>query len=83
MGWAFCGTNRNGVEIGYGVAAVCDEPGCTTLIDRGLAHLCGEMHDDERTCAKYFCGEHLYIYPPRCARCKHIPKEGEENDDDE
>lgn len=80
MGWAFCGTNRNGVEIGYGVEAVCDEPGCTTVIDRGLGYLCGDMHDDERTCAKYYCSHHR-VGHQRCERCKNIPTEGEEQED--
>lgn len=61
MGWAFCGTNDEGREIGYGVAATCDFPGCAAEIDRGLGYLCGEMHDPtEWGCGKYFCDKHLH-----------------------
>lgn len=68
MGWAYCGENRHGQIIGYGVEADCDEPGCTTTIDRGLGFLCGEMHDDANTCAKYYCGPHQTLIN-RCRRC--------------
>jgi hypothetical protein len=78
MGWADCGFNRHGQRIGYAIVALCDAPCCTTAIDRGLANLCGDMHDDERTCAKYFCGDHRWS-DNRCPRCKHIPREGEED----
>lgn len=74
MGWAFCGTNDHGQEMGYGVEAVCDEPGCTAVIDRGLAHVCGRMHEDSETCHKYYCSEHLFMASVRpggglCSRC--------------
>ena len=74
MGWAICGTNRHGQEIGYGVEAECDEPGCTTTIDRGLGYLCGEMHDDEQTCAKYYWSDHRPLIQ-RGTRCQHVPYE--------
>jgi len=61
MGWAFCGTNNHGQEMGYGVEATCDEPGCDEVIDRGLAHVCGRMHEDDETCHKYYCGRHLFV----------------------
>lgn len=82
MGWGNCGTNRNGVEIGYAVEAECDEPGCTTMIDRGLAFICGEMHDDQRTCAKYYCHDHQTLIN-RCKRCEAIPNEDEEDEEEE
>jgi len=59
MGWAFCGTNRHGQEIGYGVEATCDEPGCDAKIDRGLSYACGDMHDCGETCGQYYCEAHL------------------------
>ena len=82
MGWAFCGPDKDGREMGYGVEAPCDEPDCTTVIDRGLAFLCGDMHEDERTCAKYYCGDHQTV-SNRCERCKAIPREGAEEDEEE
>jgi hypothetical protein len=81
MGWAHCGTNRHGQEIGYAIQSICDEPGCTEAIDRGLDYLCGEMHDDGETCNKYYCHEHLIlgVYPnARCARCAKETDDGEE-----
>jgi hypothetical protein len=46
---------------GYSVKATCDEEGCDAEIDRGLAYVCGDMHDgNEHSCGKYFCGEHLF-----------------------
>lgn len=74
MGWQFCGENRHGQQIGYGVGAICDEPGCRTWIDRGLGYLCGDMHDDARTCAMYYCAAHR-VTSRRCARCQDIPPE--------
>lgn len=62
MGYAHY-TLDDGREAGYGVDAVCDEPGCDAKIDRGLAYLCGAQPDpdDGEGCGRYFCGEHLFI----------------------
>lgn len=58
MGWAFC-VNARGREVGYGIEATCDEPGCLAEIDRGLDYVCGGMHDGgDHGCGKYFCGQH-------------------------
>lgn len=60
MGYAFCGTDRNGREIGYGIEAACDLPECGKQIDRGLAFACGGEHGDGcYSCEKYFCEDHL------------------------
>lgn len=67
MGWSHCG-NLDGREIGYGVPAMCDEPGCSEIINRGLAYLCGDMHGDGESCNGYFCYEHLGIV--LCRRCE-------------
>lgn len=62
MGWAFCGTDSEGREIGYGVEATCDHPECSEKIDRGLGYACGGMHlEGEYSCEKYFCGDHLNV----------------------
>lgn len=46
-------------DIGYGVPARCDHPGCDEKIDRGLAHVCGgEPYGGEDGCGLYFCAKH-------------------------
>ena len=67
MGWANCGLDSVGREIGYAIGAVCDEPGCSAKIDRGLAYACGGVHGKggirgDIGCEGYFCPEHLVIY---------------------
>lgn len=58
--------------MGYAWVAQCDEEGCETIIDRGLSHCCGGMHEGEvlydhqrdesaSTCGGYFCEAHLQI----------------------
>lgn len=60
MGWADCGTDSDGRPIGYAFPAVCDYPGCSTTIDRGLSYACGPMHGaGSYYCEQYFCEEHL------------------------
>ena len=77
MGWSY-GINSEGREVGYSVQATCDHPGCETQIDRGLAYVCGGMHDGgDYGCGRYFCGEHMYWSPrrgERCARCNRLTK---------
>lgn len=78
MGWAV-GYDRNwDRDIGYGVPAVCDHPGCTKKIHRGLSYVCGsEPFGGEHGCGLYFCGDHLECREPRgsdtavqnCRRC--------------
>ncbi len=61
MGWG-SGKNAQGREVGYSVEAVCDLDGCSAEIDRGLAYVCGGMHDGgEDGCGGYFCGEHRFL----------------------
>jgi len=77
MGWANCGVDSRGRQIGYSHPAVCDHPGCTAEIDRGLSYACGDMHGDtEYGCDLYFCEEHLFYtevaegrVEPLCAEC--------------
>jgi hypothetical protein len=57
-------------DIGYGVPAYCDHPGCLKKIDRGLAHVCGgEPHGGEFGCGLYFCSDHLYM-GEKCQLCE-------------
>lgn len=64
MGWAHCGLDSKSREIGYAIAATCDEPECAAEIDRGLAYACGGMHGQggirgDVGCEDYFCPHHL------------------------
>lgn len=62
MGWANCGKDSRGRNIGYAHAAKCDHPGCNKRIDRGLAYACGGMHgtgSGSFECEGYFCPAHL------------------------
>lgn len=57
MGWSRgrCGER----QVGYGVPALCDWPGCKAVIDRGLGYACGGEHGEgENSCAGYYCGDH-------------------------
>ena len=63
MGYAYCGTDSEGREIGYAIQATCDHPGCTTKIDRGMAYACGGDHlGGTFFCEKYFCQEHMIFW---------------------
>jgi hypothetical protein len=73
MGWSY-GQNNEGREVGYAVDAVCDKDGCDASINRGLAYVCGGMHDgDEHGCGRYVCSKHLVMgcgLPSRlCEEC--------------
>ena len=81
MGWSH-GIDPNRPEgdqdIGYGVDATCDEPGCNVKIDRGLAYVCGSNPFGEpHGCGGFFCEEHRSTYfnqndvgsPELCKRC--------------
>jgi hypothetical protein len=68
MGWAY-GIAHDGREIGYGVEATCDQPGCDAKIDRGIGYLCGDHAGlavvldgaDGPGCGRYYCGQHNYF----------------------
>lgn len=76
MGWAHCGEDAYGREMGYSVVAKCDQKGCRRRIDRGLAYVCGGMHKGgEYGCGGYFCEKHRFapdrrkVYGGLCKRC--------------
>jgi hypothetical protein len=72
MGWQVGFDSRWHRDIGYGVPATCDHPGCGAAIDRGLAYVCGgEPYGGEDGCGLFFCGEHLFVGNHRqmCERC--------------
>ena len=70
MAWAIGFDTKWGRDIGYGVPAYCDQPGCGERIDRGLAYVCGaEPYGGERGCGLYFCGGHQHGGEQLCERC--------------
>jgi len=74
MGWADCGKDSRGRNIGYAFPARCDEPNCFVRIHRGLSFACGGMHRaDVDQCEGYFCSKHLNwtenMSHPICKRC--------------
>lgn len=86
MGYAHYTVYRNGqqIEAGYSVGDVCNQPNCTTDIDRGMAYLCGGVPGgDEWGCGHYFCDAHLYlgiyieleVVPYLCAACTKVYEE--------
>ena len=79
MGWSIGFDKRwgkYGRDIGYGVPATCDHPGCGEEIDRGLSYVCGgDAYGGEHGCGLFFCREHLTYEErdghlvPLCERC--------------
>lgn len=72
MGWQVGFDSKWNRDIGYGVPATCDFPGCGADIDRGLAYVCGgEPRGGEQGCGLYFCEGHLWVGGERqqCERC--------------
>lgn len=60
MGWSIGYDDNLQRDIGYGVPAYCDHPDCKKVIDRGLAHRCGEGGDlSDEGCGMHFCADHL------------------------
>lgn len=71
MGWAVGYDTNWQRDIGYGVPATCDHPGCGKRIDRGLAFVCGMRPDSDGGCHLYFCSEHqINGYGQLCERCE-------------
>ncbi|MGW6121486.1 hypothetical protein ACWFRF_20760 [Nocardia sp. NPDC055165] len=74
MGWAVGYDTTWKRDIGYGVPALCDQPGCGAEIHRGLDYVCGgEPYGGETGCGLYFCYKHLHY---------SIPEHTEEEDDE-
>ncbi|NKS29300.1 hypothetical protein GS534_00985 [Rhodococcus hoagii] len=72
MGWSIGFDEKWGRDIGYGVPACCDHPGCSERIDRGLDYVCGgEPYGGEQGCGLYLCGRHLAlsVVTQQCERC--------------
>lgn len=74
MSWAVGYDSNWKRDIGYGVPAICDHPGCNAKIDRGLSYVCGgEPYGGDDGCGLYFCSEHLFyskhLDRPLCECC--------------
>jgi hypothetical protein len=68
MSWAIGFDSNWNRDIGYGVPAYCDHPGCKAEIDRGLAYVCRDSESyGGKGCGLYFCPDHLGYYG--CERC--------------
>jgi len=62
LSWAIGFDSKWNRDIGYGVPAYCDHPGCGKEIDRGLSYVCGsEPYGGDRGCGLYFCLEHMLM----------------------
>lgn len=78
MGWSIGYDRKWKRDIGYGVPATCDHPGCGTEIDRGLSYVCGgQPYGGEFGCGLYFCWKHTKTagaaraHAGLCTRCYH------------
>jgi hypothetical protein len=78
MSWSIGYDNKWKRDIGYGVPAFCDHPGCNNEINRGLAYVCGaeQPYGGENGCGLYFCVKHQFYHLFRngnggmfCKRC--------------
>jgi hypothetical protein len=70
MSWAIGYDDNWKRDIGYGVPAICDHPGCGKKINRGLSYVCcNEEPYGGDGCGLYFCGDHLTF--DGCSRCEN------------
>jgi len=70
MSWACGFDSRWNRDVGYGVPATCDHPGCDAGIDRGLSYVCGGApYGGECGCGLFFCEEHRSA-EGLCGRCE-------------
>lgn len=70
MSWAIGFDTNWNRDIGYGVPAYCDAPGCTEEIHRGLSYVCGnDAYGGDKGCGLYFCVKHQVGAHQRCQRC--------------
>lgn len=72
MGWSLGYDSNNRRDIGYGVPAYCDHPGCTEKIDRGLGYVCGgEPYGGEHGCGLFVCSKHTHANKDCYQLCQH------------
>jgi len=73
MGWSIGFDSKWNRDIGYGVPAYCDYPGCGAEIDRGLSYVCGgEPYGGEHGCGLYFCSKHRELREFEDDCCKEV-----------
>ncbi len=61
MSWSIGYDHNWHRDIGYGVPATCDHPGCGKEINRGLVHVCcAQQPCGGDGCGLYFCSDHMY-----------------------
>lgn len=72
MGWSIGYDSNWNRDVGYGVPAQCDHPGCKAEIDRGLSFVCGgEPYGGEYGCGLFVCGEHQNANNHCLQLCRH------------
>ncbi|MEN5117495.1 hypothetical protein ABE488_09205 [Luteimonas sp. TWI662] len=78
MGWSVGYDSNWNRDIGYGVPAYCDHPGCGEVIDRGLSYVCGGApYGGEHGCGLFFCSAHRRMAGDArngvqlCTRCRY------------
>jgi hypothetical protein len=73
MGWSIGYDENWKRDIGYGVPAYCDHPGCGEEINRGLSYVCGgEPYGGEHGCGLYFCSKHRQFREFNDGCCPHV-----------
>ena len=72
IGWSIGYDDDRQRDIGYGVPAFCDHPGCKAKIDRGLGYVCGgEPFGGEHGCGLFVCEEHQHANLKCFQLCQH------------
>lgn len=64
MSWAIGFNKEQDRDVGYSVIAICDHPGCTAEITRGIGYVCCENINHRVSCGAFLCEEHRenYVY---------------------
>lgn len=69
MGWSVGYDSNWERDVGYGVPATCDHPGCGAEINRGLSYICANsVPGGGDGCGLFFCWDHLHA-DGKCERC--------------
>jgi hypothetical protein len=80
MGWSIGFDSNWDRDIGYGVPAICDYPGCNEKIDRGLSYVCGgDAYGGEKGCGLFFCSNHQHFDEEGTQLCERCMKSEDED----